>query len=322
MRFKFKSVFHLGLMIFLMLSFCAEAGIVIQNGKIRDADTVATLPVQEHFSLGVAAMNEENWDEAALQFAIVTLNFPASSYVADAYYYLGVSQFHIRELDAANNKFSEYLKAQQNPKFFEQAIEYKFAIAEAFRKGARRRLFGSKQMPKWASGRTLALNTYDEVISALPCHPIAAHALFSKGNLLWEIQSYKESVDCFQMLIKRFPKHELAPESYVAITKVYLEQSQKEFQNPDLLALAQINVRRFSQDFPKEARLEDAENNVIKIKEIYANGLYETGQFYERVNKPRSSVLYYKNAIRRFPDTEVAQQCKMRLEEIDQQANG
>lgn len=66
-----------------------------------------------------------------------------------------------------------------------------------------------------------------------------------------------------------------------------------------------------------EERLEEAENNVEEIKEIYARGLYDTGQFYERVKKPRASIIYYKNAIKQFPDTQIAQLCQERLEALN-----
>ena len=98
----------------------------------------------------------------------------------------------------------------------------------------------------------------------------------------------------------------MAPLAYLCINRVYVEQSLSEFQNPDLLALAQINYRKFARDFPKEERLAEAEADIHAIKEIYARGLYDTGQFYERVSKPKASVIYYLNAIKQFPDTHVA----------------
>lgn len=229
----------------------AEAGIVIQNGKIAHSDTAATLPVQDHFSLAVDALNRKDWNEASIQFKIVVLNFPQSSYALDSHYFLGIAYFYLSEFDVANDEFSEYLKAQHHPKYFEHAIEFKYAIAERFKDGARRRLLGWKQMPKWASGKKSALTIYDEVIASLPCHQLAAKALYAKANLLWEMKEYRESIECFQILIKRFPKHEFAPDCHLAITEVYLEQSRNEFQNPDLLALAQINLRRFKLDFPR-----------------------------------------------------------------------
>jgi outer membrane protein assembly factor BamD (BamD/ComL family) len=310
------------LLSFTVSSF-AQAALIYQNGQFRDADLLATMPVYDHFSLGVAAMNRSDWEEAAHQFAIVTSNFPNSSYGAESHYYLALAYYNLEDCDLANQELTAYLKAQTAPKFFEQAIEYKFLIAEKLSNGAGKHLFGYKSLPKWSSGKSLALTIYDEVIAVLPCQQVAAKALFSKGNLLWELKDYRSAIASFQLIVKRFPKSQLTPDSYLAITEIYLEQSELEFQNPDLLALAQINLRRFEQDYPREERLVEARSNVAQIKEIYARGLYDTGQFYERVRKPQASILYYRNAINQFPDTAVAQQCRARLDKlVSNQNNG
>lgn len=293
-----------------------SAAYVLKDGKLIDADQVATLPADEHFALGSEAYRCHDWDEAVRQFYIVTRSFSGTVYAKEAFFYLGESYYRIGEFEFANQEFTHYIKSQNNPRLFEEAIQFKYAIAEAFKEGARRRILGSKHMPKWLSAHKMALETYDEVIATVPCHELAAQALFSKGDLLWNMQEYRASIEAYQMLIRRFPKHELAPESYLVINRIYLDQSVKEFQNPDLLALAQLNLKKFKQDFPGEERLVDAENDVLEIKEVYARGLYETGQFYERLNKPNASLIYYQNAIKQFPDTSIAQECRERLSAI------
>lgn len=302
---------------FFLLESTAYAAYTIKDGKLANVDSIATLPPDQHFAKGMSAIEDGNWKEAASQFKILTSSFPNTSYGQDGFYFLGVAFFNLEEFDLANDSFSQYLKCQNNPKFFLSAIEFKYAIADKLKNGAKRRFFGTKQLPKWATGRTLALKIYDEVISAMPSNEIAAKALYSKGCLLWELKEFRDSVEAFQLVTKRFPKHELAPECYLLITKVYLDQSRYEFQNPDLLALAEISLRRFKHDFPREERIETAEKDVMEIKEIYARGLFETGMFYERINHPKASKIYYYNAIKQFPDTSIARICKQRLLYLD-----
>lgn len=290
-----------------------HAAFVIKDCWIVDKAEVAYLSVEEHYNLGIEAYNECNWDEVIKNFKAITCSFPGTTYANEGYFYLGIAYFYDGELDFSNDALSQYLKHQNNPKFFEQTIEAKFCIAERFRCGERARFWGTKQLPKWASGRSLALKIYDEVIVALPAHDLAAQALYFKGILLWEDECYRESIDSFQVLIRRFPKHELAPEAYLAIADVYVEQSCSEFQNPDLLALAGINYRKFAQDFPRDERLALVEERVQWMKESYAQGLYDIGRFYERKGSPSASAIYYHKAINDYPDTEIAEFCKTRL---------
>ena len=150
----------------------------------------------------------------------------------------------------------------------------------------------------------------------MPHSEIAVQALFSKACLLWTQQLYRESTDSFKMLARRFPKHELAPESYLLINQVYLEQSKVELQNPDLLDFAQINVRKFQADFPNDERLSQAEANVLAIKEVYARGLFNTGSFFQRIRKPQAAVIYYQQAMVEFPETITADWCRRRLSKL------
>ncbi|MDP1835483.1 MAG: tetratricopeptide repeat protein [Chlamydiales bacterium] len=298
----------------LLLPISAQAAWIIQDGVIKEVTEAAWLSPQEHFDKAMAAWNSQDWDEAVYQFRIVTENFPVfTNQHGEIQFYLGAGLYYQGELDAGNDQLTKYLKESCSPELLEEAMDYKFAIAEQYRCGAKRRFFGYKRMPKWVCGKTHAIQIYDEIVSTLPCHDLAAQALYSKGMLLCELKDFQGSVEAYQSLIRRFPLHELAPESYLTIIQVYLQQAHCEYQNPDILALAEIVLRRFMEDFPNEERLCDAESQVKEIKEVFAYGLYETGVFYEKVKKPHASALYYSSAIRQFPDTGMAASARDRL---------
>jgi TolA-binding protein len=312
---KINTVYYFCLFILLgvMTQQSVDAAYVLKNGKFHDAKTVATMSVQKHYELGLQAFQNSQWTVAKLQFQTVVLNFPKSSYANEAYFYLGVTEFNLDELDFSNQAFSEYLQLKNNPKHFQEAIEYKFQIAEKFADGSKRRFLGNKHLPKWASGRSLAIKIYDEVVAALPSNDLAARALYSKGSLYWQLKDYRSAIDHYQLVIRRFSKHELAPESFVAISKIYIDQSEHELQNPDLLTFAEINLRKFKQEFPREERLAEVEQDLLNLKEIYAQGLFNTARFYERTDKPRASIIYYQNVIKQFPDSNAAKESKERL---------
>lgn len=294
-----------------------QSAYTFKNGWFVNTNELPTMSAREHFEAGVAAYESQDWGEAAVHFTVIIVNFSQTPFGSDARFFLGVCYFQFEEYDLANEAFSEYLRSTNNPKYFQQAVYYKFCIAEQFRCGAKRRYFGTRQLPKWACGKELALKIYDEVIAAMPSNELAAQALFSKACLLWEQKNFRCAVESFQLIIKRFPKHELAPESYLMINRVYMQQLQYEFQNPDILAFAQINLRRFKHDFPGDERVCEAEADVQYIKEIYAGGLFETGDFYERICKPRAAMIYFFSTVNEFPDTEVARAAGNRLSGLD-----
>lgn len=291
-----------------------QAAFTIKNGSIVDPNEVASMPIEDHFRIGLVALEHQDWEEAAQQFRIVTSTFRNTALGQESFYYLGIAYFNLDELDVANDAFSEYLKSANAPQYFTEAVTYKFAIANKFRAGAKKRFFGWKQLPKWAPGHSLALQIYDEVIAAMPSNDIAAQALYAKGIYLKDDRLFRESIDVFQQLIKRFPKHQLAPQSYLMISKIYFDQGKYEVHNPDILALAELNLNRFQKDFPRHELVEQVKQDYMTIKELQAKSLVQTGLFYERKGHPNASLVYYYNALYKFPDTRAARWSKARLE--------
>lgn len=318
---KSKKVLAFSLFVFCnIIPFTSEAAFQVKDLNVFRSATLATNTVDEHYRCGLEHIQKEEWLEARNQFYIVVSNFPNSSFAQDARYYLGISEYYLGELDLANLSFTEYLKCSNDPKYFVETLEYKLAIADCFKNGARKRLFGFSKLPKWSSGQSLALEIYDEIIIAAPSSNLAVSALYAKGCLLWQNREFREAIDSLQLIIRRFPKHEMTPECYVLINKIYLDQCFQEFQNPDLLALAQINLRRFKADFPKEPRITEAEEDVQKVKEAYARGLFDTALFYERTAKTSAAVIYYAKTIKDYPDTYTAKMCISRLMKLDPSA--
>lgn len=294
-----------------------EGAITIHNGQVWSLDEVALHSPEQHYALAGAAYDRCEWKEAAKQFNVVSLNYPNHPLAHASSFFLGVCYFHLGDFEFANISFNDYISSTQgHPEFFEDAICYKLEIAHAFREGECRHLFGMRKMPRWLSADNLAIEIYDEVIAAAPSHEAAVQALYYKAYLQWRLREYLSAITSLEILVKRFPKHELAPESFVTMNRIYLDWSQFEFQNPDILAMAEINQRKFEEAFPGEERLCEGETDIQAIKESYARGLYETGKFYERTYRPEASVLYYKKAIKQFPDTEIAQKCYRRLTKL------
>lgn len=296
----------------LILPEQGHSAYTVQQGKLLNTKEIATMSVQEHFSAATDALEQKDWDELVAQAWIVYKNFPSTPFAQEALYYLGIGYFHLGELEKANKELGNYLK-RQTPLHFEEAIQCKFAIAEQYKSGKKKPLLGWRALPRWLPAREDAVAIYDEVISALPHHDLGAQALYGKAKLLFRDEDYKASVETYQAIIRRFPKHPLTPESYVGIAEVYAHQAKTQYPDPDFLDLAEINLRKFCQDFPKEGRTAIAEELFDEMQEVYANSFYEIGSFYERTKKHAAAAIYFQQVMDRYPDTQVASLSERRL---------
>ncbi len=313
---KKTSLSWLLLPLLLSAPIASHATYIFKNGKLTKSEETATMSVQEHYSAAMSAYQEQNWEMVIHHCVIVIKNFGSSPFAQEAYFYLGAGYFHTGEFEFSNRFFSKYLKRQATPKFFEEAIQYKFKIAEKFHKGARLHVLGLENMPKWVPARDEAIAIYDEVITALPHHELAAQALFGKAKLLLKAEEYKSSVETYQVLIRRFPKHPLAVESYIGVSEVYLTQAQAEYPDQDFLDLSEINLRKFRQNFPGDEKIAVAEKMMLDMKEVYASDLYDTGRFYERTSKPHAAYIYYTRILAKYPETKVSGFANKRLSRL------
>lgn len=301
---------------FLFILFLVTIAFPLQAApRQKERAPASQFPPQEHFRLGLQAESDQKWGLAASHFLTITEKYPQSTYAQEAYFHQGRSLFAQGEYERANSSLTLYLQQAGMPKNFEESIELKYRIAEQFRKGAKTHLFGYQSMPKWQNGKDLALDIYDEVTVALPNHPLAANALYSKAMILWNIKQYKEAVASLQKLIQRFPKDDMAPVSYVCVANIYLDQATSELQNADILAFSEINLKHFEEDFPRDERISEVKEALNGVKEMYAKGLFETGQFYEKVGKYKAAAFYYRKAISDFPETGISDHCRKRLNE-------
>ncbi len=282
-------------------------------GKIcLSANAIGT--VQECYSETCRAFQDERWKDLLQYSTLIIKKYPSSSFSSEAYYYQGVAYFHLNDYENSAFSFAKYLTKEISPKFFQEVLAYKFEIAEKFRQGEKRRLFGLDSMPKWIPARDEAVAMYDEVIHSLPRHDLAAKALFSKASIQFYDEEYPECVETLQQLIKEFDKHELAIEAFLLTQKAYQKQVSPKRQDSNLLDLAELNLKKFRATFPNEERIAIAEEIIKEMQEVYAKGLYEIGRFYERTHKPKASVVYYLEIINSYPQTQSAKLSEKRME--------
>jgi outer membrane assembly lipoprotein YfiO len=269
---------------------------------------------QEYNTYLQQSIQEQNW-WAVIDYAdIISYNFPTSPFAQDAAFLMGEAYFKLGQLELANECLTAYLNRTTSPRRFEEAIQYKFNIAEQYKSGSKKPLFGSHKMPKIVPAKEDAMKIYDEVITTLPHSEFAAKSLMGKAKIQSEFEDFKPSLETLDLLIRRFPKHDLAAAAYLEKIQVYLMQCQGQNLDPDLLDLADVNLRKFRLAFPREPRIAEAEKSIAEMQEIFAANLLDTGRFFEKTKKFPASIIYYNKVIAKYPNTEAAADARQRLE--------
>lgn len=275
---------------------------------------IPELSVQDYYDKGYQQLQAQDFDDALWNFKTVIEHFSETPFYLDSLFYAGVSLFHMEHYDLADAYFGRYLNQPGSLTHFEKVFAFKFQIAQRYREGKKRHFGGIATLPRWASSSRQAIELYDEIAATLPAQELAAQALYSKANFLKDRKEFKESIEAYQLLMKRFPRHPLSAEAYVEVGDIYLTQVHSEHQNPDSIALATLNRQKFQDAFPSDERLATVDRYIHEMREVSARNLFDTGKFYEKKNKPQASKIYYIDTIARFPSTNAAREAQERLD--------
>ncbi|MDN3507512.1 MAG: outer membrane protein assembly factor BamD, partial [Simkaniaceae bacterium] len=222
----------------------------------------------------------------------------------------GFSQtFGVGNLEKANRIYTEIILSVLSTEYFSEAIERKFEIAKYLEKKGLNKKFGEDQL-------ALATEIYTEIITSMPRSEMTAEALFRKGRILTHSNEYKDGIETYEMLIRRFPKSAYAPDGYLGIANVYIRQITNKFPDEELIARAQLNLDRFRDAFPSEPRLAQAEKLLGGMQERFAKELFEIGDFYQRTKKIAAAKIYYQTVLAQYPLTPSATLSAKRMEKI------
>ena len=270
-------------------------------------------PSEDIYRKVVEAYQEHDWAKVKKEGQFLLKHYPHSPFVQEVYFYLGTSLYELRTFDKSNFFMSQYLATEGVSKHFEEVMLIKYKIARGYQRGKLKPLFGFRPLPNLLGAKEEALNIYDEIIASMPRHDLAAQSLYYKGHLLLQGKSFQDSIESFQTLIRRFPKHPLAVDGYLAVLDVYLTKSKKDYADPDLLDLALLNQRQFSQHFPSESRLAEGETKILQLKEVLAQDLMKVASYYKKSKKTDAIKLYYSAIIERYPETLCAKEAQTLL---------
>ena len=92
-----------------------------------------------------------------------------------------------------------------------------------------------RYLPKWISGQDSALEIYDEVVAALPNHELTLRALQSKAELLSSMGEYRECVETYRLIIRRFQRMKLFPRAISILRRPTTSKASMSSRTPTFL---------------------------------------------------------------------------------------
>lgn len=291
----------------------AVVGALAVSCLILQAKEAGGANVQQKFSSLQHAVSQKEYHLVVDAGKAILAIAPQSPFASEATFCVGVAYFHLKDYDLANQYFSTFLEKYATPNYFEESVEYKYKIAYEFEMGSGRHMFGVEALPKWVNAWEDALEIYEEVIKTLPNSEVAGKALFRKAAMQYKERKAKESIETYRMITRKFPKHPLAPESYLEIAKILFNHSNNDYPDKDFLEQARMNAQRFRRDFPSEHRIQEVEKLLVQMEDVYAEDLWGSAKYFEKKKNFDAARLYLEKIARLYPESTYAKEAVAKL---------
>jgi outer membrane assembly lipoprotein YfiO len=154
---------------------------------------------------------------------------------------------------------------------------------------------------------TLDLSARDTLLP--PSHLYLGRAHEGRGEFLLAAQSYAR-------LAETYPDDSLAAVGLLAAGNAYLKLWRNPALDPTYGTLAQTQFRLLSSLYPDSKHRAEADKGSTTVDEMMATKDYETGQHYARRKAFDSSIIYFKDVVRNYPNTIISRDAMMRMVEV------
>jgi len=283
-----------------------------ESGKWENPKYAAKDTPEEQLAYALTFYKERDFKHGLREFKKLIKYYPLSKEAPTAQYYIGRI---MEDLDKPYEAFKAYQKVidlYPYTDYVDEVIEREYKIGEMFFLGKKVRILGPLQMP----AKDKAIEIFKRVADNAPYGKYADMSIFKAGLAYKDIADYDNAIIMLKELIDEYPSSSLVDKARYQLA----ECSKLLSLEPDYDQTPTIVAREEFEDFiekhPDSKMSEEAREIIDRLKYKEAQNAYKIGQFYEARHLPESAVIYYKDIIQDYPDTEWAKKARERLNEI------
>ena len=279
---------------------------------------------RQAFQEGEALFRQKQYDEAAKKFYTASWRWPDSTLEEDSMFLLGECYFFADRYSNAHDAYANLLKKHENSRYLDTVMTREFAVARYWEQVDDKSHvwpmvpnLTDKTRP-WFDTHGNALGAYESVRLHDPTGPLADSAIMATANNHFRRQEWEEAAYNYDLLRKDYAKSQFQKDAHV----LGLQSKLRIYQGPlyahepldDAKEIADQTLTQF------RGRLGEEENRMAEtrahIVEQKAEREWMMGQYFERKKYFGAARQYYKIVIENYPQTRLAEQSRIRLQQI------
>ncbi|MGI6240331.1 MAG: tetratricopeptide repeat protein [Candidatus Omnitrophota bacterium] len=285
-----------------------------ERGEFVSTDEGGQDDSQDAFDQALDYFQEKKLDPAAEGFELILKKYPKSIVAPEAQYRLGTIHEEKGDLVKAHKAYQNLLKTYPQSERFEEVVEREYEIGSAFLSGEKGVLLGLKIRPSVP----MAIDIFKGIVEAAPFSAFGDKAQFQLGNAYMKSGQYDPAMEAFQEVIDQYPQSPLVQDARLQMAEASYAKSQVEIRDQSALDDVSQQVERYLQKYGSSAEADRATQIRREVDERNAEKNYRIGAYYEKENYLESALIYYRDTVKRYPDTAWGQKAADKMKSLEQ----
>ncbi len=267
---------------------------------------------KEQYDWAMSFYDAKDYPRAVTEFDKLTKSYEFSEYAGMAQYHIGLSYENMGKYYLA---FQAYQKAVENFPHLDnvdEIIAREFNIANIYSTKENPKVLGTDIM----TPTDRVVEIYRKVVENSPYGKLADESLFNMGTVLKGVERYDEAIPAFQKILDEYPDSQFTERARYEVAYCAYKASLKPAYDQASTDNAIRAFTEFSADNKDTQLTQEADKTIQRLKDKAAEKSIQTAQFYEKIKKKESAIIYYKDIINRYPDCSYIELAKTKIEEL------
>ncbi len=272
----------------------------IQEAKWAEAVKSASGDEANLYNQGRAEIADGHFADGAKSLLHLIDKFPQSSLCEEAMWLRSAALLATGDHYATFEQLEELISHYAGSPHYREALVKEIKIAEAFLGGVHRKIWG---MTSPFSAESEGLEILRKVYEHQPRGELAEGVVMRVADYYWANRDWPAAEDYYDKYCREFPNGPLVRRAELLRAKCTIESCRGPRYDTSGLQLALDRLNQFQKKYPEEARQENVAALIDGVRDMQAQGLYETAAQYQRAGKPQAAAHYAEKLRDQFPDS-------------------
>jgi outer membrane protein assembly factor BamD len=164
-----------------------------------------------------------------------------------------------------------------------------------------------------------AIRNFEEVRVQAPASTMAQEATYLEAMARYNFDMYSSAALDFHAVRRNYPNSPLASRAQYMAGESYYQISPRPELDQSYTVLALSEYQLFIRDYPKapQSLIDSAQKRIAEIRNKLATKHFLSAQLYDKLNDPKSAIVYYQRILDDYYDTPQALESQLRIAEIN-----